>query len=157
LPHEPTRLPIETFRGLWDTGASTSAITKHVADKLGLIPTGIVSFTHAGGSSATNTYLVNIILPNNVEIRSLRVCEGILSGQDVLIGMDIIGLGDFSICLKDGKTKFSFQIPSTHDMDFVQEIQKETTTHVSGHDKKVGRNDTCPCGSGKKYKLCHGR
>jgi preprotein translocase subunit SecA len=22
---------------------------------------------------------------------------------------------------------------------------------------KVGRNDTCPCGSGKKYKHCHGR
>jgi SEC-C motif-containing protein len=22
---------------------------------------------------------------------------------------------------------------------------------------KVGRNETCPCGSGKKYKLCHGR
>jgi preprotein translocase subunit SecA len=23
-------------------------------------------------------------------------------------------------------------------------------------DKKVGRNDPCPCGSGKKYKQCHG-
>jgi preprotein translocase subunit SecA len=23
-------------------------------------------------------------------------------------------------------------------------------------DKKVGRNDVCPCGSGKKYKRCHG-
>jgi preprotein translocase subunit SecA len=25
------------------------------------------------------------------------------------------------------------------------------------HDDKVGRNDACPCGSGKKYKHCHGR
>ncbi|MCS3433092.1 preprotein translocase subunit SecA [Klebsiella sp. BIGb0407] len=24
-------------------------------------------------------------------------------------------------------------------------------------DRKVGRNDPCPCGSGKKYKQCHGR
>ncbi len=24
-------------------------------------------------------------------------------------------------------------------------------------DKKVGRNDPCPCGSGKKYKACHGK
>lgn len=24
-------------------------------------------------------------------------------------------------------------------------------------EKKVGRNDPCPCGSGKKYKYCHGR
>jgi preprotein translocase subunit SecA len=23
-------------------------------------------------------------------------------------------------------------------------------------DKKVGRNDPCPCGSGKKFKNCHG-
>ena len=24
-------------------------------------------------------------------------------------------------------------------------------------DRKVGRNEPCPCGSGKKYKHCHGR
>ena len=23
--------------------------------------------------------------------------------------------------------------------------------------EKIGRNDPCPCGSGKKYKHCHGR
>jgi preprotein translocase subunit SecA len=23
--------------------------------------------------------------------------------------------------------------------------------------QKIGRNDPCPCGSGKKYKHCHGR
>ncbi len=25
------------------------------------------------------------------------------------------------------------------------------------HDNKIGRNDPCPCGSGKKYKQCHGK
>ncbi|MBQ7550278.1 MAG: SEC-C domain-containing protein [Bacteroidales bacterium] len=29
-----------------------------------------------------------------------------------------------------------------------------TPIHV---EKKIGRNDPCPCGSGKKYKNCHGR
>jgi preprotein translocase subunit SecA len=24
-------------------------------------------------------------------------------------------------------------------------------------DRKVGRNEPCPCGSGKKYKQCHGK
>jgi preprotein translocase subunit SecA len=24
-------------------------------------------------------------------------------------------------------------------------------------EKKIGRNDPCPCGSGKKYKQCHGK
>jgi len=23
-------------------------------------------------------------------------------------------------------------------------------------EQKIGRNDPCPCGSGKKYKNCHG-
>jgi len=27
---------------------------------------------------------------------------------------------------------------------------------VSNGGPKVGRNDPCPCGSGKKYKKCHG-
>ncbi len=35
-----------------------------------------------------------------------------------------------------------------------QERQKPMPLHA---EKKVGRNDPCPCGSGKKYKNCHGR
>lgn len=33
--------------------------------------------------------------------------------------------------------------------------QKKSGTIVKP--KKIGRNDPCPCGSGKKYKYCHGR
>ena len=33
--------------------------------------------------------------------------------------------------------------------------QKKSMTVVKG--KKIGRNDPCPCGSGKKYKQCCGR
>ncbi len=33
--------------------------------------------------------------------------------------------------------------------------QKKSGTIVK--EKKIGRNDPCPCGSGKKYKYCHGR
>ena len=33
--------------------------------------------------------------------------------------------------------------------------QKASTTIVKG--KKIGRNDPCPCGSGKKYKHCCGK
>lgn len=33
--------------------------------------------------------------------------------------------------------------------------QKRSKTVVKG--EKIGRNDPCPCGSGKKYKKCHGR
>ncbi len=35
-----------------------------------------------------------------------------------------------------------------------QDVQKVET--IKRTDKKIGRNDPCPCGSGKKYKQCHG-
>jgi preprotein translocase subunit SecA len=28
---------------------------------------------------------------------------------------------------------------------------------AKGSAVRVGRNDACPCGSGKKFKLCHGK
>jgi preprotein translocase subunit SecA len=37
-----------------------------------------------------------------------------------------------------------------------QEQPKQTPVPVRA-EQKVGRNDDCPCGSGKKYKKCHGK
>jgi uncharacterized protein len=34
--------------------------------------------------------------------------------------------------------------------------RKTGVTTVKHEEPKVGRNDDCPCGSGKKYKKCHG-
>jgi preprotein translocase subunit SecA len=33
----------------------------------------------------------------------------------------------------------------------------ESRSPVRRGEKKVGRNDPCSCGSGKKYKKCHGK
>ena len=35
--------------------------------------------------------------------------------------------------------------------------QRRVTAPVVNNGPKIGRNDPCPCGSGKKYKNCHGR
>ena len=43
------------------------------------------------------------------------------------------------------------QAAANHD---TRETQKQQPIHV---DKLPGRNDPCPCGSGKKFKNCHGR
>ncbi|MCR4672422.1 MAG: SEC-C domain-containing protein [Lachnospiraceae bacterium] len=40
-------------------------------------------------------------------------------------------------------------------MDELYKAQKRSMIVVKG--KKVGRNDPCPCGSGKKYKFCCGK
>jgi preprotein translocase subunit SecA len=36
-------------------------------------------------------------------------------------------------------------------------VQTRSATPSKRRTEKVGRNDPCPCGSGKKYKQCHGR
>ncbi len=45
--------------------------------------------------------------------------------------------------------------------DLLTQAHSDTQTQVKTQpvkvEKKVGRNDPCPCGSGKKYKQCHGR
>lgn len=41
--------------------------------------------------------------------------------------------------------------------DMVRETQRETRGVTVKNDQKIGRNDPCFCGSGKKYKKCHGR
>jgi preprotein translocase subunit SecA len=38
-----------------------------------------------------------------------------------------------------------------------QNLQQRAPQAPIRHDIKIGRNDVCPCGSGKKYKNCHGK
>ena len=47
------------------------------------------------------------------------------------------------------------EIFSESELKKLYKEQKESTTIRKG--KKIGRNDPCPCGSGKKYKKCCGR
>ena len=36
------------------------------------------------------------------------------------------------------------------------QADEKMPTTFKRNEKKIGRNDVCPCGSGKKYKSCHG-
>jgi len=36
-------------------------------------------------------------------------------------------------------------------------VVQEADALAANMPPKVGRNDPCPCGSGKKYKQCHGK
>ncbi|MBA7524908.1 hypothetical protein ES705_17053 [subsurface metagenome] len=140
------------YKAIWDTGATGSVITEKVVEELDLKPTGMVIVSTASGETIANTYIVNIWLPNKVVFDELKVTEGKLQGKnEVLIGMDIISSGDFAVTNYDGKTVFTFRHPSAARIDFVKNIRQEITVKGS---KKVGRNDPCPCGSGKKYKHC---
>lgn len=70
--------------------------------------------------------------------------------------------GDGSEQVKEGKqqktdlSKMRTQHESVEsDNDYIDPSTQKQEPVVVG--PKIGRNDPCPCGSGKKYKACHGR
>jgi len=151
-PNPPPKLC--TFNAVWDTGATGSVISQRIVDACGLKPIGMVMVHTAGGECMSEVYLVSIILPNQVGFPNVKVTKGNMISAEMLIGMDIISQGDFAVTHKDGKTCFSFRVPSMERIDFVQ------AASVHGPAKsvpRVGRNDPCPCGSGKKFKKCCGK
>jgi len=135
------------YNALWDTGATNTVITKKVATELNLTPRGKITSFHADGQTDVETYYINIMLPNNVGFQYLRVSEGKLKDFDVLIGMDIIAMGEFTLRHENLKHVFEFKLPAP------ATIVNDPNKSVIG---KVGRNEPCPCKSGKKYKNCHG-
>ncbi len=143
------------YSAIWDTGATNSVITQQVVDELGLAPTGIAMVRTAADDAPrpVEAFLVNMMLPNSVGVSGLRVSKGALATQtQVLIGMDIIGQGDFAVTNLAGKTTFTFRMPSIERIDFTAGTASAPLPNPKA---RAGRNDPCPCGSGRKYKRCH--
>lgn len=116
---DPQDCGAKEFTAIWDTGATNSVITQAVVDQCGLMPIGIAQVHTAGGDTLTEVYLITLFLPNKVFITQLRVSRGQVTGADILIGMDIIGRGDFVVTNFNGKTTLSFRMPSISEMDFI--------------------------------------
>ena len=98
-------------KALWDTGAVYSVISRQFAMKLGLTSFDSGRAYTAQGSYDTSVYLLDILLPNKMIVKDLRVSDGEFQDFDFLLGMDVISLGDLTITNK-GATRFSFRIPS---------------------------------------------
>lgn len=113
LATNPNPKQFSLFKAIWDTGATNSVITDDVVKQVNLLPTGMVNCYGVHGQQQVNTYIVDIKLPNtNVCFINVKVSEGkLLSGADILIGMDIIQKGDFAISNSNGKTIFSYCVP----------------------------------------------
>ena len=136
---------------LWDTGATMSVITPQVVRSLKLQPIGKILVQHGGGESEQDTYIVNLILPNGVAFSGVVMSEmdKVVDNFGIIIGMDVISNGDFSVTNYRGKTCFSFRFPSQETVDFV----KQFNARLKG---AVPPNAMCPCDSGRKFKKCHG-
>jgi len=125
---ETPRIGNAKFKGaytaLWDTGATCSVITQKVVDELRLKPSSFGRVSGVDGEYTTPFFYVDILLPNNVIVQKLRVPLGKPYGCDLLIGMDIIGKGDFAVSNFNGKTVFTYRIPSIVEFDFVNNTYK---------------------------------
>jgi uncharacterized protein YchJ len=154
-PNDPR---LHNIRALWDTGATNSVITKRTATILGLKPIDSARVFHAGGESKQPVYLVSVYLPNNVAVPNIRVteCPDITGNFGLIIGMNIISRGDFAFTNVGKNSVFSFRMPSEETVDYVSH-RRGIAEKPYLAPRKQNRNDPCYCGSGKKYKDCHGK
>ncbi len=130
---------VHETEGIWDTGATNSAITQALAQQIGLQPTGKATVITADGTTEKPTYIVDLYLLNKVVVRQVNVVEmGDVQGAQVLIGMDVIAQGDFSITNYKGITWFSFRVPSLHQLDYVEDNKAEKRKILR---RKFKRND----------------
>ena len=152
---------LSTF-GIWDTGATNSVITKKAVELLQLPIREYTDVRGVGGLIPdVPVYYVRIKLNNQNIIVTARVteCEDLSQDQTIslLIGMNIINQGDFSISNYKGKTVMTFRVPSLCRIDYVKEIEEFKRIRRI-HEINVAKHlpDKCGCGSGKLYKNCHG-
>jgi len=73
---------------------------------LGLVPVSYAIVSGVNGQERAAVYYVDFCLPSGVQILGVQAIEGNPSGCDMLIGMDVIGHGDFFTSCCEGTTHF---------------------------------------------------
>jgi hypothetical protein len=101
------------IHAVWDTGATRTFVSSRLSEQLDLIPIEFQQVIGATGNQMAGLVDLSLKLPNGLFISDKRafICD-LPKSIDILIGMDIIQLGDFHISNAGGKTCFSFVIPS---------------------------------------------
>lgn len=111
-----------SYMALWDTGSNMTVISENLAREMNLEPVGEMYANTAGGNFKFNKYVISVSLPNRLNIENIAIAGGNLNKDiDILIGMDLITLGDFAITNYNNKTVFSFRFPSSEIIDFVKD------------------------------------
>ncbi|MBP3941568.1 MAG: SEC-C domain-containing protein [Christensenellaceae bacterium] len=105
-----------------------------------------------------NVIFMGFIDGINDSLKTPYDLDAIEEDSDIALDVDLEKL--YFNMLK-AKAKWLYELPQW-DAILTEEKRKEITKayRVSGRavsEKKVGKNDPCPCGSGKKYKHCCGR
>lgn len=94
----------------------------------------------AHGVKTVEVFLVNLRLPNGVTFHTIHATLGDLPhGSHVLIGMDVVGQGDFAVTNEGGQTWFSYRIPAQAHIDYVAVHNKKLHEQKFKHGNKKKR------------------
>lgn len=105
---------IKPINALWDTGSTGSLIINPLPQQLGLVRTGErISLDYGrereneGWIYKANLYMGDIAMVEYTVVSA----EPIGPGYNLVIGMDIIGQGDFTLRKVNGLTQLIFRLP----------------------------------------------
>ena len=107
----------------WDTGSVCSIIGMNVVETLDLKPEYGHELITSSKREISAVYHIDIEFEQGILLKDVLVHDLAnlnAQGIDMLIGMDIISLGDFAISNFDNHTQLTFRIPSTENLDFSQ-------------------------------------
>lgn len=109
----------ENIRLQWDTGASNTCVSHELVNRLGLVPDCDVNMSTPTNDVLSKAYLLDVMLPNGVGVKDVRAWGADIGRQgiDMLVGMDVMLLGEFSVSYKDGITSWSFRVPAMQNAD----------------------------------------
>ena len=127
---------VKLKNAIWDTGASASSINIKYADVLGLRPISFTTIHTANGPCSVPVFYINIKFNENLSIDGIAVTGANLVGIDMLLGMDIINRGQFTISNNNEGTTISFLSPSDVTTDYVDDLYKKSASIL----RKIGRN-----------------
>lgn len=102
---------IMTCGALWDTGATYCLVSDNMISRLNLHPINQVKTSNAAGDMITDLYSIGISIPNFASFGDVFAIRSGMKDYDLIIGMNLIKQGDFSINNYGGKTTFSFTYP----------------------------------------------
>ncbi len=95
---------------MWDTGSQYTFLSSRIIEALQLKPSGVAEVSGIGGISDANVYVVHIVLPSGDAVVNVEALGSDYSDYDVIIGMDIIVLGEFHFDKVDDHSVFSFNV-----------------------------------------------
>ena len=110
---------------IWDTGANHSVLSPKIVKELGLRSIDTAPIHGINNMSRESDIVVaSIRFTDDLVLTNRRFSVINIPGTEVLIGMDIIKMGNFVINNSKGKTLFSFVIPPLEERISYSEIVK---------------------------------